>query len=407
MTMDDAIDTHATRPKRMEDLVMTHDFGQRLDRRHSDSAKWHRYDEDVLPMWVADMDFPSPEPVIRALRERVEHGMFGYGMLPPELPEIVVERLKRLHGWEVSPEALLFLPGVVVGFNLVWHAVTSPGDGVLLQTPIYFPMLRAPDNAGLVNDEMQLTRQRDGRYVIDFDAFEEAITDRTRVFTLCNPHNPVGRVYERCELERMAEICLRHDLVICSDEIHCDLVFPPHDHIPIASLDPEIADRTVTLIAPSKTFNIPGLKCSVAIATNPELREWLTAARKGLVGGVNVMGYIAALAAYRDGQAWLTDVLRYLESNLDSLVDYVESQLPGITTHRPEGTFLAWLDCRNAGIAGNPQEFFLQRARVAMNDGAAFGLGGEGFVRLNFACPRSILTEALERMRQALLSLPA
>jgi cystathionine beta-lyase len=384
---------------------MTYDFDQLVDRRHSDSAKWHRYDDDVLPMWVADMDFLSPEPVVRALRERVEHGMFGYGMAPPELPEVVVERLQRLHGWEVSPEALVFLPGVVVGFNLAWHAVTSPGDGVLIQTPIYFPMLRAPDNAELVNDEMQLTRQPDGRYVIDFDAFEGAITDRTRLFTLCNPHNPVGRVYHREELERMAEICLRHDLVICSDEIHCDLVFQPNDHIPIASLDPEVAHRTITLIAPSKTFNIPGLKCAVAIVTNPQLRERLVAARKGLVGGVNIMGYTAALAAYCDGQAWLKEVLRYLEANLDLLLQYVGAHLRGITMHRPEGTFLAWLGCHEAGIPGNPHEFFLNQAKVAMNDGATFGRGGDGFVRLNFACPRTMLAEALHRMKEALLSL--
>jgi cystathionine beta-lyase len=384
---------------------MTYDFDQLVDRCQSDSSKWNRYDGDVLPMWVADMDFLSPESVVRALQERVEHGMFGYGMMPPELSEVVVERLQRLHGWEVSPEALLFLPGVVVGFNLAWHAVTSPGDGVLLQTPIYFPMLRAPDNAGLVNDEMQLTRQRDGRYVIDFDAFEGAITDRTRLFLLCNPHNPVGRVYHREELERMAEICLRYDLVICSDEIHCDLVFPPYHHIPIASLDPDIADRTITLIAPSKTFNIPGLKCSVAIATNPQLRERLVAARKGLVGGVNIMGYTAALAAYRDGHAWLNEVLRYLEANLNYPSQYVGAHLPGITMHRPEGTFLAWLSCHEAGIPGNPHEFFLNQARVAMNDGATFGRGGEGFVRMNFACPRSILAEALDRMREALLRL--
>ena len=384
---------------------MTTDFDQLVDRRHSDSGKWHRYDEDVLPMWVADMDFLSPEPVIAALRERVEHGVFGYGVVPSELPEIVVERVQRLHGWKVSPETLVFLPGVVVGFNLAWHAVTTPGDGVLVQTPIYFPMLRAPDNAGLVNDEMQLTRQRDGQYAIDFDAFEGAITDHTRMFILCNPHNPVGRVYHRDELERMAEICLRHDLVICSDEIHCDLVFQPHHHVPIASLASEIADQTITLIAPSKTFNIPGLKCSVGIVTNPELRKRLEAARKGLVGGVNVMGYTAALAAYRDGQPWLDEVLCYLEANLDFLVGYVEEHLPGITMGRPEGTFLAWLNCTEAGIPGNSHEFFLRRARVAMNDGAAFGQGGEGFVRLNFACPRSMLAEALDRMKAALLTL--
>ncbi|MDH4138302.1 MAG: PatB family C-S lyase, partial [Anaerolineae bacterium] len=373
--------------------------------RHSESTKWHRYDEDVLPMWVADMDFVSPEPVIRALRERVEHGVFGYGMDPPELRQVIVDRLQRLYGWQVSPEALVFMPGVVTSFNLVCHAVASPGDGVLIQTPVYFPMLYAPAGAGLTNDDMELTRRPDGRYEIDVDIFEKTITDRTRLFILCNPHNPVGRVFRREELERMAEICLRHNVVICSDEIHCDLVFQGNRHVPIASLAPEIADQTITLMAPSKTFNVPGLKCSVAIVQNPELRKKLKTTHTGLVHGINVMGYTAALAAYRDGQPWLDEVLRYLEANLDFLLHYVEAHLPGISMSKPEGTYLAWLSCHEAGIPGNPHKFFLKQARVAVSDGAIFGRGGEGFVRLNFGCPRSMLTEALDKMTEALLAL--
>jgi cystathionine beta-lyase len=384
---------------------MTYDFDQRIDRRHTESAKWRYYDEDVLPMWVADMDFVSPEPVIRALRERVEHGVFGYGMDPPELREVIVDRLQRLYGWQVSPKELVFFPGVVTGFNLVCHAVPSPGDGVLIQTPVYYPILHAPAGAVLTNDEMELTRQPDGRYEIDFDVFEKTITDRTRLFILCNPHNPVGRVFQREELEQMAEICLGHNVVICSDEIHCDLVFPGNPHVPIASLAPEVADQTITLMAPSKTFNIPGLKCSVAIAQNPKLRKKLKRTHTGLVHGVNVMGYTAALAAYRDGQPWLDEVLRYLEANLDFLLQYVEAHLPGISMSKPEGTYLAWLSCHEAGIPGNPHEFFLKQARVAVNDGAVFGRGGEGFVRLNFGCPRSLLTEALDKMKEALLAL--
>jgi cystathionine beta-lyase len=381
---------------------MCYNFDQTVDRRGTDSLKWHRYGENVLPLWVADMDFRAPEPVIRALHERVEHGVFGYGMPLPELRQVIVERLERLYGWQVSPGGLVFLPGVVTGFNLVCHAAASPGDGVLIQTPVYYPILDAPAGAGLTRDEMALTRRPDGRYEIDFDLFEETITDRTRVFILCNPHNPVGRVFRREELERMAEICLRRDVLICSDEIHCDLVFPGHRHTPIASLSPEIADRTVTLMAPSKTFNVPGLRCAVAIVQNRELRRRLRKTHADLVGEVNVMGYVAALAAYRDGQPWLDEVLRYLEANLDFLLQYVEASLPGITMAKPEGTYLAWLDCRQAGIPGNAHEFFVERAKVALNDGAVFGRGGEGFVRLNFGCPRSTLLEALERMKGAL-----
>ena len=228
-------------------------LGRLVDRRFSDSVKWGLYDSDVLPLWVADMDFLSPEPVIRALRDRVDHGVFGYGKEPAELRPVIVERLQRLYGWQVAPEALVFVPGVVTGFNQAAHAVTSPGDGVLVQTPVYFPMLYAPGNVGCTLDEMELTRKHDGSYEIDFDAFEAAITDRTRVFLLCSPHNPVGRVFRQDELERMAEVCLRHDVVICSDEIHCDLVFQGYAHLPIASLAPEIAERSITLIAPSKS----------------------------------------------------------------------------------------------------------------------------------------------------------
>jgi len=384
---------------------MTYDFDQRIDRRRSESIKWHYYDEDVLPMFVADMDFRSPDAVIRALHERVEHGVFGYSLDPPELREVIVERLQHLYGWHVSPEALVFLPGVVTGFNLVCHTVASPGDGVLLQTPVYSPMLYAPAGAGLTNNEMELTRWPDGRYAIDFDLFEETITDRTRIFILCNPHNPVGRVFRREELEQMAETCLRHNIVICSDEIHCDLVFPGSRHVPIASLAPEIADQTITLMAPSKTFNVPGLECSVAIVQNRELRKKLKTAHMGLVHGINVMGYAAALAAYRDSQSWLDELLRYLGANLDFLLQYVEAHLPGITMSRPEGTYLAWLSCHEASIPDNPHEFFLKQARVAVSDGAIFGQGGEGFVRLNFGCPRAMLNEALDKMTKALLTL--
>jgi cystathionine beta-lyase len=384
---------------------MSHDFNKRIDRRHSESVKWNYYDEDVLPMWVADMDFRCADPVIRALHERVEHGVFGYGWDPPELREVIVERLQRLYDWQVSPEALVFFPGVVTGFNMVCHAFGSRGDGVLIQTPVYYPMLYAPAGAGLTNDEMELTRRPDGRYEIDFDLFERTISDRTRIFMLCSPHNPVGRVFRREELAQMAEICLRHNILICSDEIHCDLMLQGSRHLPTAILAPEIADQTITLMAPSKTFNVPGLKCSLAIVQNQELRKRLKETHTGLVHGINVMGYAAALAAYRDGQPWLDEVLEYLEANLDYLLEYVEAHLPGICMSRPEATYLAWLSCHGAGIPGNPHEFFLKEARVAMNDGATFGQGGEGFVRLNFGCPRWQLTEALDRMKEALATL--
>jgi cystathionine beta-lyase len=249
-----------------------------------------------------------------------------------------------------------------------------------------------------------LGRERDGRYVADLDAFRAAIHARTRAFILCNPHNPVGRVFTRDELSGMAQTCLERGLPIIADEIHCDLLYAGQRHVPIASLSPEIERQTITLMAPSKTFNLAGLKVSVAVIPDASLRERFMAARGDYVqASVNIMGYTAALAAYRDGQAWLDELMRYLEANRDYLAGYVRRHLPGVTMTPPEGTYLAWLDCRGAGAAAaDPFTFFLERAKVALNDGVLFGRGGQGFVRLNFGSPRALLTEGLERMRRAL-----
>ena len=390
--------------------IATYDFDHAPERRGTDSVKWTLFDPDVLPLWVADMDFVSPQPVIQALQERAAHGIFGYPPvfgLPGELAElcqVLVERMLHLYGWQISPDDLLFLPGVVTGFNLVCHALAAPEGGVLIQPPVYPPFLLAAMNARMARQESELLHRPDGQYEVDFEAFEAAITNQTRLFLLCNPHNPVGRVFRRAELERMAEICLRHKVAVCSDEIHCDLLYRGQQHIPIASLSPEVAQNTITLMAPSKTFNIAGLQCSFAIVQNAALRNKLRHAGEGLVGWVNSMGLVAGLAAYRDGQEWLDQLLAYLEGNRDFLCDTVQAELPGIHMAKPEGTYLAWLDCRDAGLGQNPYEFFLKQARVALNDGATFGAGGEGFVRLNFGCPRATLVEALERMKQALSS---
>jgi cysteine-S-conjugate beta-lyase len=382
---------------------MTFDFDRVIDRRTSDSNKWRKFPGDVLPLWVADMDFPSPPAVVQALRARVDHGFFGYLMEKPELHEVVAERLAKRYGWNVSPDAVMPLPGVIAGFNLALRALTSPRDGLLVQTPVYPPILRAASNHGLTRDEHALTRAADGRYGVDLDTFARALSARTRAFLLCNPHNPVGRVFERSELEGMAAACARRDVWIIADEIHCDLLLDGRRHVPIATLSPEIEARTVTFMAPSKTFNLPGLKCAVAIVPNATLRDRLTAAVADLVPKINVLGHAAAVAAYRDGDTWLEALLGYLEGNRDFLTREVPRRLPGVTLAAPEATYLAWLDCRNARIAGgDPFTFFLDRGKVALNDGRLFGPGGEGFVRLNFGCPRALLTEGLDRMARAL-----
>ena len=376
---------------------MSFDFDCMIDRCHSDSAKWCRYDNDILPLWVADMDFLSPAPVLRALEERVAHGVFGYGTPAEEFREIVQERLLQLYDWHVALEEILLLPGVIAGFNLACRAAGAPGDQVLVEVPVYPPMLRAPGNSGQSCQVVPLVADRQ-RYNHDFDAFEQAITERTSLFLLCNPHNPVGRVFEASELERLAEICLRHDIVICSDEIHCDILFDGRPHVPVASLAPEISARTITLMAPSKTYNIAGLHCSLAVVQNPDLRASYERARKDLVSTPNTLGTLAGLVAYRDGQPWLDALLQYLEGNRDYLLETLAARMPSLRCKVPEGTFLAWLDCREANLPDNPHTFFLEQARVALNDGCAFGAGGEGFVRLNFGCPRATLVEALERM---------
>lgn len=383
------------------------DFDNCPDRRNTECIKWNAYDEDVLPMWVADMDFVSPPAVIDALQDRVAHGVFGYPRIPDELRQLVVDWVAGRFGWQIQPEWILFLPGVVTGFNLACHLVAGQPGSVLVQPPLYPPMLAAPENAGLRRVEAELLQAEDGRYRHDWQVFERQIDLTTRLFILCNPHNPTGRVFRRDELEKMAEICLRRGLLICADEIHADLVYPDNRHIPIASLDPDIARRTITLIAPSKTFNIAGLQFSAAIIPDAELRQRYLRSGKGLVGSVNLLGITAAAAAYRHGHTWLDELLLVLQGNRDYLVEFVRSRLPGVRVASPEGTYLAWLDCRALDLPASPYEFFLKEARVGLNDGRIFGSGGAGFVRLNFGCPRDNLQAALERLAGALARLSA
>jgi cystathionine beta-lyase len=382
---------------------MEYDFDRVYDRRGTDSSKWGRVDPDVLPMPVADMDFPSPEPVRRALRERVEQGFYGYGLATQDFHEAFTSRLERRFGWEVAHEALVPIPGVIPGFNMGLRALTKPGDGVVVQLPAYPPILNANGHHGLVRQDAFLVRGDSGRYEIDWASLEAAIDETTRVFLLCNPHNPVGRVFSAEELRRMADICLARGLWIISDEIHCDLMLDGNAHTPIASLGPEVEARTITLMAPSKTFNLAGLKAAVAIIPNADLRARFEAAKGGLVGAVNILGYVAMTTAYRECDDWLAALTKYLTANRDYLTASVRERLPGITVYPAEGTYLAWLDCNALELPGNDAcGWFLGNARVAFGDGKNFGPQGYGFVRMNFGCPRPLLEEGLERMARAL-----
>lgn len=384
---------------------MQYNFDQVVDRRRTGSIKWKFYGDDVLPMWVADMDFPPPPPILAALHARVEVGDFGYELPSPALGERICERLQRCYNWSVTPDQIVYIPSLVTGLNAVCRAIGEPGDGVLVQTPVYPPFLTAPTNQGRVTQMAELEAVPNGRtfgYRVDYDRMNATVTDRTRLFILCNPHNPTGEAYSREELLRMAEFCERHDLIICSDEIHCDLLLGGTRHIPIATLAPDIAERTITLMAPSKTFNIPGLKASFAIVTNPTLRKRLMTAMEGIVPWLNSFALAAMEVAYRDCDDWLEALLAYLTANRTVVTEFVTNHMPWIRTTVPQATYLAWFDCRNAGIEGNPYEFFRREAQVALNDGIPFGAGGEGFVRLNFGCPRTLLLEGLERMKAAL-----
>lgn len=386
---------------------MTFDFDAPIQRRGTDSAKWSRFGDEILPLWVADMDFRSPQVVIDALTERVQHGVFGYAGPSPSLIATLLDRLETRHHWKVSAESLVFLPGLVTGLNVVARAFTQPGEGLAMTTPIYPPFLWAAKN---IDHPLNLAPMRDTvtgstvYYDIDFEALEAAITPQTRLFMLCNPHNPVGRVLTREELERIADLCIRHDLLICSDEIHCDLILGDNPHISIATLGPEVAQRCITLLAPSKTFNIPGLGFSFAVIENPELRQRFEKTGVGIVPHPNALGYVAAEAAYRDGGPWLDALLDYLRGNRDFVVDFVRDRLPGVATTVPEGTYLSWLDFRGVALPDgkSPYAFCLEQAKVALNEGAVFGPGGEDFTRLNFGCSRATLETALEEIAQAL-----
>jgi cystathionine beta-lyase len=386
-------------------MLVSYDFDQVIARRGTGSAKWEYYPDDVLPMWVADMDFPSPEPVVRALRERAEHGFFGYSFRHTGLTDAVIHRMERLYGWSLTPDDIVPIPSLVTGINLVCRAIGAPGDHVLTLTPAYPPFLDAPKSHGLVCDQLELPPIVEGRtvrYELNLDAFEAAFHARTRLFLLSNPHNPIGIAYSSAQLQAMAETCLRHDAIICSDEIHAELLLGSTRHTPTAALDPAIAERTVTLISPSKSFNLPGLGCGIAIVTNKELRDRLQKAGAGIVPHVNAMGLAAARAAFSECDDWLDGLRAYLTANRDFYLQYVRERIPQLRTTVPEATYLAWLDCRDAGIEGDPYTFFLKEARVALMHGPAFGAGGKGFVRLNFGCPRSLLEEGLDRMRLAL-----
>ena len=369
-------------------------FDTPIDRRGSDSFKWGKYaGRDILPLWVADMDFAAPPAVLAALHRRIEHGVFGYGGPWPSLTESVLAHLQGEYGWSIEPEWLVWLPGLVTGLNVACRAV----DGeVLTATPIYPPFLSAPHFSGRKLNRVELARDNN-RWHWDMAALQLATTAATRLFLFCHPHNPVGRCWSRDELLALADYAERNDLVVCSDEIHCGLILDADKrHIPFASLSPAAAQRSITLLAPSKTFNIPGLGCAFAVIPNPALRRRFEQAMHGIVPHVNVLGLAACEAAFRHGGDWHRDLIAYLRGNRDRVAATMAS-LPGVRMAPVEATYLAWIDVRDLRLAKPAAHF--EAHGIGLSDGADFG--APGWLRLNFGCPRATLDEALSRFERA------
>jgi cysteine-S-conjugate beta-lyase len=392
---------------------MAYNFDEIIERRHTNSMKWNIYPADVLPLWVADMDFQTPEPIRDALRAMLDHGVLGYEFLQRQTQQVVAARLERLYGWQVDPEWVVATTGVVSGFNIAARAICNPGDGVLIHTPAYNMFYALYKNLGLVQQSNPLTLSVDGNVLhpeLDIQTFANAFHSnhaRTRMFLLCHPHNPLGRVFTRAELHAMAEISLQNEAYIVSDEIHSELLLNGSEHIPLATLSPEVADRTITLIAASKTFNTAGLFCAFAIIPNSELRIRYQRANDEITGHVSSMGLVASEVAYSGScDHWLAALREYLKDNLNLTTEFLTGNFPHAKFTIPQATYLQWIDFGEYVKSGKmdqaPFDYFLGRAKVALSSGQIFGAGCENYVRLNFASPRQMVADALDRMRKAL-----
>lgn len=384
---------------------MAYNFDQIIERRNPNVVnKWTYYPNDVLPMWIADMDFASPPPILRALHKQLEQGVLGYEFPSTALYETIAARMEKLYRWTVSPDMIVAIPGVNSGYNVAARTFCAPDRGYLIQTPVYIEFHETQKKTDVPQVEAPLEKKVEGnriRYEIDFDAFESQ-AGKAAMFLLCHPHNPVGHIYSRSELRRLAEICIRKDVLIVSDEIHSELLLGGAKFQPLASLSRETAEHSITLISASKTFNVPGLFNAFAIIPNKRIRERYqeTVFRMGL--HLASPGLTAARVAY-SGKAdiWLRALRKYLTANRDFVLEYVEKHLPGIRTTRPDATYLIWLDCSELKLGQSPFEFFLKQGKVALSDGGKFGKGSEEFVRLNFGTSRALLKQGLDRMHKA------
>ncbi|MFA5308440.1 MAG: MalY/PatB family protein [Dehalococcoidales bacterium] len=394
---------------------MKYDFDKVHSRQNTDCAKWDAVktlfgSDDVIPMWVADMDFPAARSIVEALQKRAAHEFYGYTMAGPRLMEAIVDRVQRKFNWRIDPDWIVLTPGVIPAIHAAVKALTHPGDEIVLQEPVYYPFFGAVKGNGCQIATNQL-KFINGQYEMDFDDLERKFAggqgmrhtaSRARAVVLCNPHNPIGRLWGKEDLIRLGEIVTGHGATVISDEIHCELLFKGYTHTPFASLSKEFAQNSIVCMAPSKTFNLAGLGASSIIIPNKKLRTAFSEAASGMAHSPNLFGLTAMEAAYRHGDEWLAQLLDYLQANLDFTLAYFKDKIPKIVPVKPQGTYLLWLDCRALGLDdASLDRFMKEQARVGLDDGVMFGAGGSGFQRMNIACPRAILTEALGRIEKA------
>jgi len=361
--------------------------------------------DDLIPMWVADMDFRTPDFIISALRKRLDHEVMGYSFRPAEYYTSMASWLLKKHNWEVPVEWICFCPGIVPALNLCTLSFTRPGESIIVQPPVYYPFFSAVENHGRNLIYNQLI-EVDGRWEMDYKSLVNSITPETRMIIISNPHNPVGRVWSSGELMQLADICLDHNIALLSDEIHSDLILPGYYHTPAARLSAKISEITVTCIAPSKTFNLAGLSTSAVIISNPVLRKYFNSKIEHLhIGNGNIFGTVASITAYSEGYEWLNELMDYLDKNADYVINYCREMIPEIIPVQPEATYMIWLDCRKLGMSGRElQEFFVRKAKVGMNEGSAFGPGGEGFMRMNLGTTNQNVRKAMEQIEKAVSS---
>ncbi|AEE92149.1 Cystathionine beta-lyase PatB [Tepidanaerobacter acetatoxydans Re1] len=392
--------------------MQKYDFDTVIDRSGNYSSKWDELKkmfgrDDLLPMWVADMDFMSPQPVVDALVKRAKQGIYGYTSRPESYFESVARWMKKRHNWDVKTEWMIYTPGVVPALSFIINAFTYPGDKVLVQQPVYYPFFRVIEDNGrrIVNNPLIY---KEGRYTMDFDDLEEKVKDRRiKLMFLCSPHNPVGRVWTKDELIRLGRICIDNNILVVSDEIHHDILYPGVKHIPFASISEEFALSSITCTAPSKTFNLAGLQTSTIIIPNTAYYDIYRNFIKRLqLLRNNAFGLVALEAAYTHGEEWLDQLLEYLDGNLRAFTEGIEKDVPQIKVVKPEGTYLVWLDCRELGFdAHQLNDFIIDKAKLAFESGYWFGHGGEGFQRTNIACPRTYVNEAVKRLKSAVESI--